>query len=62
VNKSVNKRKKKLTTKDSATANAIKYGFDGVQEIEKMKIQMTERITSQIIESEQYGRQLMFQS
>jgi hypothetical protein len=30
VNKSANKRKKKLTIEDSAIADAIKYDFDGV--------------------------------
>jgi hypothetical protein len=60
VNKSANKRKKKLTIGDSAITNAIKYGFDGVQESKKMKMQMTKEITSQILESEQQERQLIF--
>jgi hypothetical protein len=62
VNKSANKRKRKLTIGDSAIVDAIKYGFDGIQESEKMKMQMTKEITSQILESEQQGRQLYFQS
>jgi hypothetical protein len=60
VNKSANKRK--LTVGDLTIADAIKYGFDGVQESEKMKMQVTKEITSQILESEQQGRQLYFQS
>jgi hypothetical protein len=38
VNKSANKRKRKVSAGDSAIADAIKYGFDGVQESEKMKM------------------------
>jgi hypothetical protein len=38
VNKSANKRKRKLIVEDSAIVDAIKYGFDGVQESEKMKM------------------------
>jgi hypothetical protein len=53
VNKSTNKKKIKLTAENSAIADAIKYGFDRVQESEKMKIQVTKEITSQILESEQ---------
>ena len=64
MNKNANKRKRKrkLTTGDSTIAYAFKYGFDGVQELEKMKMHVTKEIISQILESEQQGRQLFFQS
>jgi hypothetical protein len=38
VNKSSNKKKRKLTTGDSAIADSIKYGHDGVQELEKIQM------------------------
>jgi hypothetical protein len=38
VNKSANKRKMKLTVGDSAIADAIKYNFNGMQNMKKMKM------------------------
>jgi len=49
VNKSANKRRRKLVTRDHAIASAIVEFSKFVKEIQKLKLQMMERITSQIL-------------
>jgi hypothetical protein len=55
---SANKRRRKLITSDHAIAiaSAIIEFLNLVKEIEKLKLQMMERITSQILESENEAR------
>ena len=55
VNKSANKKKRKLLTGDEAIANAITHFSDGVLEVEKMKLKVTEKL----IDSEREGRELL---
>ena len=44
VNKSANKKKRKLLTSDEAIANAITHLSDGLLEVEKMKLKVTEKL------------------
>ena len=55
VNKSANKKKKKLLASDEAIANAITHFSDGVVEVEKMKLKVTEKL----IDSEREGREFL---
>ena len=55
VNKSTNKRKRKLFAGDEAIANAITHFSDSVLEVEKMKLKVTEKL----IESEKEGHELL---
>jgi hypothetical protein len=56
VNKNANKRKKKLVTRDHAIASVIIEFSNFVKEIEKLKLQMMERIMSQILENNNKAR------
>jgi len=58
VNKNANKRKK-LITSDHAIAHAIIEFSNFVIKIEKLKLQMMERITSQVLESK--GKEMVLQ-
>jgi len=57
LNKSAEKRKRKLNAGDHAIASAITNFSDGIIQIEKMKLQLTEKI----IESEKQGREMVLQ-
>ena len=55
MNKSTNKRKRKLLTGNAAIAAAITNFSDSILEIEKMKLQ----VTVKLIDSEREGRELL---
>ena len=55
VNKSANKKKRKLLASDEAIASAIIHFSDGVLEVENMKL----KVTKKFIDSEREGRKLL---
>ena len=55
VNKSANKKKRKLLASDEAIASAITHFSDGVLEVKKMKLKVKEKL----IDSEREGRELL---
>ena len=55
MNKSANKRKRKLLAGDEAIASTITHFSNGVLEVEKMKLKVTEKF----IDSEREGRELL---
>ena len=55
VNKSANKKKRKLLAGDEAITSAITHFLDGVLEVEKMKLKVIEKL----IDSEREGRELL---
>ena len=55
VNKSANKKKRKLLASDKAIASAITHFSDGVLKVEKMKLKVIEKL----IDSEREGRKLL---
>ena len=55
VNKSANKKKKKLLAGDEAIISAITHFLDGVLEVEKMKLKVTEKF----IDSKREGREFL---
>ena len=55
MNKSANKKKRKLLASDEAVARTITYFSDGILEVEKMKFKVTEKL----IDSEKKGRELL---
>jgi hypothetical protein len=56
VNKNADKRRRKLITRDHAIASVIIEFSNFINFFEKVKLQMMERITSQILESENKAR------
>jgi hypothetical protein len=56
VNKNANKKRRKLITRDHAIASVIIEFSNFVNFFEKLKLQMMERITSQILERENKAR------
>jgi hypothetical protein len=52
VNKLIEKKRRRLTAGDRAIASAISEFSGGVCEIEKLKMEVTMKITSQILDSE----------
>ncbi|KAG0573278.1 hypothetical protein KC19_VG164400 [Ceratodon purpureus] len=57
LNKSAEKRRRKLSAGDHAIASAITDFSNGIIEIEKMKL----RVTEKIIESGKQGREMVLQ-
>ena len=55
VNKSANKKKRKLLAGDEAIASAITHFSDGILEVEKMKLKVTEKL----IDSKREGCELL---
>ena len=53
MNKSANKKKRKLLASDEAIVSTITHFSDGVLEVEKMKLKITEKL----IDSEREGRE-----
>ncbi len=54
-------KRRKLDASSFAIANVMKEFSKGVKEIEKMNMEMIERITTQMLQNEQKGRKLMVQ-
>ena len=55
MNKSANKKKRKLLAGDEAIASAITHFSNDVLEVEKMKLKVTEKL----IDNEREGRELL---
>ncbi len=58
ANKRMENKRRKLDAGSSAIADAIKKISEGLK---KMKMEMTKRIATQMLESEQIGRELIMQ-
>jgi hypothetical protein len=54
-------RRKKMDVGSSIIASAIKEFSEGVKKIEKMKMEMIERIVIQMFQNEHIGRKLIVQ-
>ncbi len=52
-------KRRKLDASSFAITNAIKEFSKGVKKIEKMKMEETKRITTQLLQNEQIGRKLI---
>jgi hypothetical protein len=52
-------KRKKLDVGSSVITDAIKKNSKGVKKIEKLKMEMTERIATQLLQNEQIGRELV---
>jgi uncharacterized protein YoxC len=61
TNKRMENKRKKLDVGSSTIVDAIKKISISVKEIEKMMMETTERIITQIVQSEQIGRELIEQ-
>jgi hypothetical protein len=59
ANKRMESKRRKLDAGSFAIADAIEEFSKGVKEIEKMKMQETKRITTQLFQNEQIGRKLV---
>ncbi len=61
VNKRMENKRRKLDASFFAIVDAIKEFSEGVKEIEKMIMEMTERIATYMLQSEWIGRELIVQ-
>jgi len=59
ANKRMESKRRKLDAGSFAITDAIKEFSKGVKEIEKMKMEETKRITTQLFQNEQIGRKLV---
>ncbi len=59
ANKRMENKRKKLDVGSSVITDAIKKNSKGVKKIEKLKMEMTERIATQLLQNEQIGRELV---
>jgi len=59
ANKRMENNRRKLDAGSFAITNAIKEFSKGVKDIEKMKMEMIERIATQLLQNEQIGRELV---
>jgi uncharacterized protein YoxC len=61
TNKRMENKRRKLDVGSSTITDAIKEFSKGVKEIEKTKMEMTERIVTQLLQNEQIGIELVVQ-
>ncbi len=59
ANKRMESKRRKLDVGSFAITDAIKEFSKGVKEIEKMKMEETKRITTQLLQNEQMARKLV---
>ncbi len=59
ANKRMENKRRKLDVGSFAIIDAIKKNSKGVKEIKKMKMEMTKRIATQLLQNEQKGRELV---
>jgi len=59
ANKRMESKRRKLDASSFAITDAIKEFSKGVKKIEKMKMEETKRITTQLLQNEQIGRKLI---